>query len=563
MGVSILHCLTLSCLLWGATSTEPFETWVPEYQIERDADRETMPTTQGERLSAAELESLPAKTPTLPFAALTDAIRLEDGTLWVGSTGGLMRLAPGAQRWQLFHSRRWLPHDHVQSVVVDTSGNVHVSTPHGRGRLRRITTTLDEKMQTIHQALRAHHLRDGLVGAIQLTEPGRLEAGYVQHSDDNDGLWTALYVAAEAYRYAVTKDQEAKQNAWESLQALMFLEQITGIPGFAARSFVPIDQDPQPMYGGEWHRSADERWWWKGDTSSDEIDGHYFAYAVYYDLVADDEQKQPIRDVVARITDHILDHGYYYVGPSGKPTRWGVWAPEKLNHDLDWVDDRGLNSLEILSHLKVAEHIVGLSRYAEAARELNERHAYAMNTVEQKIIWPREADNHSDDELAFMAYYPLLWYERDPELRKFYLASLKRSWQIERLEGSPFLNYIYAAGLQANRWTDAAARPTEAFISPGRYDHQDCLRWFQQVPSDTFVWTVKNSHRQDLGELIINRFDQKRSLFVLPIAERPLMRWNGDPFELDHGAEGRRRDDGTFILLPYWMGRYHRFLGTD
>jgi hypothetical protein len=39
-----------------------------------------------------------------------------------------------------------------------------------------------------------------------------------------------------------------------------------------------------------------------------------------------------------------------------------------------------------------------------------------------------------------------------------------------------------------------------------------------------------------------------------------LMRWNGDPYELDGGNGGRVRDDGTFILLPYWMGRYHRFL---
>ncbi len=60
--------------------------------------------------------------------------------------------------------------------------------------------------------------------------------------------------------------------------------------------------------------------------------------------------------------------------------------------------------------------------------------------------WPADEVNHSDDELAFLAYYPLVIYERDQHLRKIYMASLKRSWLIERPERSPFFNFIYAAG---------------------------------------------------------------------------------------------------------------------
>lgn len=559
--MSIALYLALGCALSGAVYDEPFESWTAHYELatENSPAAEPLPPTAGQRLSPAALDELLSSEPPLPYRELNDGVRLDDGTLWIAARGGLMQLEPGAARWRLFHSRRWLPDDNVREIALDEDGAVWIRTAHGSGQLRRQRMTLDEKVDAIHRTLREHHLREGLVGAIQLHEPGRLDAGHDQHSDDNDGLWTAMYVGAEAFRYGATGDEEARRNAWESLRALMFLEEVTGIPGFAARSIVPGDDDPR-RYGGEWHRSADGRWWWKGDTSSDELDGHYFAYAVYYDLCADEEQKQQIREVVARITDHILQHGYYYVGPSGQPTRWGVWAPEKLNHDLSWIDDRGLNSLEMLSHLKVAEHIVGEPRYAEATRELNEQHAYAMNTVEQKIIWPREAVNHSDDELAFLAYYPLVCYERDPKLREIYLASLRRSWQIERPEGSPLFHYIHAAGLQANQWTDPGTRPSADLVAPRRYDHDVCERWFREVPSDMFVWDVTNSDRHDLGELMVNRFDQKRSLFVLPIAERPLMRWNGDPFELDQGGDGRRRDDGTFVLLPYWMGRYHRFL---
>ena len=43
--------------------------------------------------------------------------------------------------------------------------------------------------------------------------------------------------------------------------------------------------------------------------------------------------------------------------------------------------------------------------------------------------------------------------------------------------------------------------------------------------------------------------------------ERQIMRWNGNPYELDGGsANGGSEDDGSAWLLPYWMGRYHRLI---
>lgn len=551
--------LSLSLVFAFLVSAEPF----PDWRSESLGDR-PLPDSIGRRLSAADLTALASGKPVTPFPDLTVAVRLEDGSLWAGSTRGLMHLAPGQDRWRLFHSRRWLPDNWVIDLTVAADGSVWVRTKAGTARLFTRSLTLEQKAAEIHDALRKHHLREGLVGEIVLTRPADLAAGYTQPSSDNDGLWTSLYVAAEAFRYGATKDPQAKRNAWQSLQALMFLEKVTGIPGFAARSILPGDgPDPTPAYGGQWHRSANGRWWWKGDTSSDEVDGHYFAYAVYYDLAATEDEKRQIRHVVARMTDHILDHGFYYVGPSGRHTTWGVWAPERLNQDLKWIAERGLNSLEILSHLKVAEHVVGNPRYAAASRELIEKHSYAINTVLQKIHWPPEAVNHSDDELAFLAYYPLLRYERDERLRKIYLFSLERSWQIERPEGSPLFNFIYAASLQASRWRSPAERPPAGLVEPQRYDRDACLAWFRDVPTDMFRWEVRNSDRRDLLREGSNRFGRAISSQVLPISERMMFRWNADPYELDQRGDGRTRSDGTFVLLPYWMGRYHRFLEDD
>ena len=68
--------------------------------------------------------------------------------------------------------------------------------------------------------------------------------------NDNDGLWTAMYAAAECFRFAVTKSPEALANAKKSVEAVLFLEEVAGKRGFPARSYVRKG-DRMPR-GGEW-----------------------------------------------------------------------------------------------------------------------------------------------------------------------------------------------------------------------------------------------------------------------------------------------------------------------
>ena len=143
--------------------------------------------------------------------------------------------------------------------------------------------------------------------------------------------------------------------------------------------------------------------------------------------------------VVKRVTDHILDHGYSLVDIDGNPTTWGYWSPEKLNDDPVWWQERGLNSLEMLSHLKVAYHIVADPRYTAHYRELVQKHHYAINTLEAKV--PGGVSH--DDQLLFLSYYPLLQLEREAGLRAIFTSSLKRTWEAERVEKNPLWSFIY------------------------------------------------------------------------------------------------------------------------
>ena len=59
-----------------------------------------------------------------------------------------------------------------------------------------------------------------------------------------------------------------------------------------------------------WHESSAEPGWkWKGDTSSDEVVGHMFAYPLVYDLVADDAA---MKDEVVNLVDDIIGKLSFY-----------------------------------------------------------------------------------------------------------------------------------------------------------------------------------------------------------------------------------------------------------
>ena len=468
----------------------------------------------------------------LPYDDLTCIALGPDGSRWFGSALGVSRLKAG--EWRYYFGRRYLAGDKAQAMVVDKDGTAWIGTDTGLSRIYTRQMTLEDKCAFYEDQIAQRHNRRGYVAGCGLARPGDLSS-WVHITDDNDGLWTAIYVGAEAFRCAVTQSPQARELARKSVYALMDLVNKTGIPGFPARSYVLNGELPIP--GGEWHPDAAGKGMWKGDTSSDELDGHYFGYTVYYDLVANDQEKADLRRMVRAITDHLIQHGYYLVDVDGQPTTWGIFAPEMLNGP--WRQARGLNSLEILSHLKVAYHMTGDEKYQQAYLDLARTHHYALNTIYQKRNVPGRV-NHSDDELAFLSYYPLLLYETDPDLRAIYLRSLERSWQIERPERCPLWNFIYGADTGKACDAEAAA---------------ETLR---EIPVDQVQWTVRNSQRKDLPhDPAYSRHGEAAATVALRADERRIMKWNDDPYALDDNSEGRGEEAASYYLLPYWMGRYH------
>src|SRR5205807_10409432 len=145
--------------------------------------------------------------------------------------------------WQYFYGRRWLPGDKVLNIWVDESDQgrrVWVRTEKGVSLIEWRPMTLGEKAKYFDERIEQRHVRHGLVAGSHLRVAGDLSSNE-RFSNDNDGLWTAIYLGAQAFRYAVTHEPAARAKARRALQALMGLVGITGIPRLAAGACVAAE----------------------------------------------------------------------------------------------------------------------------------------------------------------------------------------------------------------------------------------------------------------------------------------------------------------------------------
>lgn len=525
----------------------------------------------------------------LPYDDFTAMAAAPDGSVWFGTRRGAIRF--DGKAWEYRQGRRWLPDDDVRAVAVDAAGSAFFATAGGVGVIRAVPVTLAGKAKFFEDEIDKRHRRTpfGYVDSVTLHRPDDLSA-WVQRDSDNDGLWTSMYGSGECFAWAATRQPEAKRRARAAFEALRFLGTVTqggsnpAPRGFVARTILPASgPDPNAAYTAErdrafretrdrrwkvivprWPLSADGQWYWKCDTSSDELDGHYFFYANYYDLAADsEEERRRVREHVAALTDHLVEHGFRLVDHDGKPTRWGIFDPRSLNHDPLWWEERGLNSLSMLAYLRTAEHITGDAKYGQAARKLIDEQGYAMNVAIPKSNAGPGSGNQSDDEMAFMNFYCLMKYEKDPLLRRLFGLAFYQRWRIEQPELNPLFNFIYAATAQGLSFPHDSG---DRSLAPRGGWLEESVETLKRYPFDRRNWALANSHRKDVRLLpgyVEGRHPRRGHRvdgLALPIDERYVDKWNHDPWTLDTGGDGRQLADGASFLLPYYMGLYHGFL---
>ena len=503
---------------------------------------------------------------SVPDGAFNDMFFAEDGKKYFATNTGIITLIEG--KISYFSYGAWLMHPTVTKIAVSENGTIAALTPRGISIITHRYMTLEEKAAHYDEmAVKYFTRNEGYQVDRILRKYGDLDSGWLPNSD-NDGLFTGLYCASQCFRYAVTGDEAAKATAKRAVEAMIKLTEGTGKPGFTARATRYTDDE----YFGqgnreEWHVCEDNpECEWLGETSSDEMTGHYFAYGIYYDLVADKKEKKKIAEVVKKITDHIIENNFHLCDVDGIPTTWANWEPELLNNDDRWYFERGTNSLEILSFLKTTYHVTGDEKYNKVFDMLVQKHHYAMNCMQYKCEDAHIA--HIDDQLDFTNIYPLITYTESASQKEIFKMGLTHHFDYEKVERSPYFNIVYGA------------------LTNNPCDIENAAKSLAEMNMDTVVWPTFNSYRKDI---VIDNSPEEYGCapqlkYPVEYSARLLVNYDGNQFVCDSGVEefveinkktanraaalpgtdganGMRAVMPSIFLLPYWMGRYHGLLG--
>ncbi|MFH1740872.1 MAG: hypothetical protein ABIH23_17835 [bacterium] len=477
----------------------------------------------------------------LPYEDTTCLAGGFEGDLWIGTTTGAIRMLEND--WHYFGPHHWLPGNNVRDIAVGDK-IVYIATDHGIGIIRYEPYTLRKKADFYERHIEEWgHKRLGFIHTLYW---GGDEKGWIREISDNDGGHTAPYLSAMSCKYAVTGDEDARQAALDSFKAMVWLDRITPKEGFVARAIWStvgdLDKRAQQGSGGlpaKWYSTDDGLWYWKGDTSSDEVDAHFYSVSLFRDLVAQDAERELAEEHLARIASHIMDNGWVLRDMDGKPTRWGRWDPQYVLRPYGMYG-RGLNGMEAQTYMHTAYKLTGDEKFKKGLQQLLDW-GYHTYTVRQKITFPPEHIAPWDDNLAFRCYYTLFRYTDDPILRSIYLRSLERTWEGKRLEHVAWFNFAYSA------------------ITGNDGELKRAAKHLREWTLDCTEHSYQNSHRHDLmpepGYVPYGGGTRGMSP-----RETSVKRGSRDALPYDGNAGGRRIIEPTGFLRDYWMARYHGFI---
>lgn len=431
------------------------------------------------------------------------------------------------------------------------------------------SSPLHDKAGFFQRDLLDKHWLDGLyVSIVPSAPPGTQlphtvnEPGNVIHS----GVWTGRYLAGVGYQYAVTRDPWARRHGGEILRALRTQQEVTGKPGLLARGYVkghgPVeDWERHGQDSPKWHqgqgRFSDYRW--HGDVSVDNFNAVLYGYAIYFDLGADQSQRQFIAEDVDKLMTHLLDNQCRIIDVDGEVTLWGhvgidpdpardeyyrkVYAArlKRANAaDETWRPPLRA-SLMLLPDLLIAHHITAKARYLDFYQRVVAR--FKDNPDRLRDTGPFSLErlakvNHSSEGQAYEALYNLIRYEKDPELLKIYRKWVEELWEMNWMEGNSLFTWMTCALLPDYR---APAKPGLPATGPREIPHaEEAMRMAVETlhlyPVDRVLRPVMNSLRADLEPNPFAR-GEKLSARPIPINQRPLdneYAWKGNPYQMDN-----------------------------
>ncbi|MFH1529821.1 MAG: hypothetical protein ABIK09_03695 [Pseudomonadota bacterium] len=532
-------------------------------------------------------DSLMVGLDELPTGGIHALAGWEESEIWaLGHDIGATSVHPEGVHSDHFHSKRWLPAEQANGLAFDADGGLWVATPGGVSHLWKEKIALDDKAAVMQDHLDTWHWRLGFVSlyahGVDPWDP--VPGTQLLNDDDNDGQWTEEALAAFCYAYQVTGDEAYYEAGRKAVEGMFQLFDVPAADfaaaglgfGYPARSVVRDDEGAifdNKATQSNWHlvdHWDGHQYYWKDDTSSDEVTGHLYGLAIYHDLCAkDDGEREEVAHHLAGMIGYILDNDYKLLDLDGEPTTHGHWAPEDLALAVDGVEEccetygleicagkcvesyyggGFLNSVEILGGLLAAWHVSGEDRFLEAYEELITEHRYdeVATFGENVLTWTNShMANYCDHELADLSFLTLLRYEPYPARRALWEQQVLASFEYESGERNPLKTLVIAS-----------TQEEVAGLAAG-------TRTLLEYPSDLRDWLVDNSHRLDVERDGEDRHGSPQFATALPYDEIHLMRWDSNPYRISKGGDGTTRLTPTFWLLPYWGLRYHGAISPE
>lgn len=434
--------------------------------------------------------------------------------------------------------------------------------------------TLAEKTAFLDDLVVKQHLVDGLLRTVTLDKAGQLSA---LHQLPSTGLWTAMYLASQSYRWATTGEPQALENARKAVEGLHHLTAVTGSSGLYGRSYHRPDFDyaQQPSPGAAWTESTVpgyEGWWFNFTVSKDTMDGIMYGYATALELLEDEEILATVKADVLAFANHLVGNGLQIIDYDGKVTEHGRMYYSAMD------DFPGFNAILVAAWLQTAIHAGAgpdiehfyydcLMRVGDMSDcpdiEVADLGSY-MDAIETMLsLYMYDCKTNFDHfDMVFQAVEPLLKRETHPELRQRLRNVLEVGiWK----SGDPLSDpsvaesthalYIFMYGALAGM------KPGNTVFDQARVDSVCSL---YAIPQDRTDRDIAAGTQEGV---CLNRFGNPNAAHPIPVNQRYFDNylWRLDSYEvpIEHTGNPDMVHSPEDYLLAYWMGRYYGFLSPD
>jgi hypothetical protein len=389
-----------------------------------------------------------------------------------------------------------------------------------RMRNRAYRQTFEQKRQYFEQEMPLHHLNSA--GMVVDYLPGAQPPGQWLHSGDST-LWTGVYVASQAMRHLMTKEQQALENMLTGLRGLILCFDIAGKDGEFART---IREHQEPL--GDWVQGtgAYAAYDWMTGCNNDMLQGYYVGFAWAWMVLKDlpgyaaEKQKMPA------ILDNLVKH--FPVAGDKKDNELKArmllfWMTNDLNHKLLYE---------------------GLWQGVK----------YFLVDQGNGAFWEYGTSDWSGNHLIIQGL--LVPYLVSSQVKDGHLGELKEGMRksVERMRHTR-LGLYQMIGATLGDFSPAAPELEQSlwvlreFPSPKvehdydwRIHPQYCMSPFPSLPWKN-DWTTTN---------------RLQSLTGYPLFEKvpDIFAWKQGPFGFRRG-ESPVQSPGMDYLFAYWFGRYY------